>query len=112
YYRRGRALFGKMRLEVLDSSGGVTGELPASERRGLAGVMWTMRAKPPRVPPAAQVAASAIRGPRLVPGEYTVRLTKAGKVYETKLNVGLDPRAKLTPADRKTQVDAAMRVVA
>jgi hypothetical protein len=72
--------------------------------------MWTMRAKPPRVPPAAQVAGSAIRGPRLVPGDYTVRLTKAGKVYETKLTVGLDRRVKFSPADRKTQFDAAMRV--
>jgi len=72
--------------------------------------MWTMRTKPPRVPPAAQVAGSAIRGPRLVPGDYTVRLTKAGKVYDTKLTVGLDRRAKFSSADRKAQFDAAMRV--
>jgi len=37
----------------------------------------------------------------LVPGEYTVRLTKAGKVSETKLKVGLDRRAKFSDADRK-----------
>ena len=112
YYQRERHLFGKMKLEVLDSSGRVVDELPASKRPGLNRVMWTMRAKPPRVPPAAQVAASAIRGPRLVPGVYTVRLTKAGKVYETKLTVGLDRRAKFNPAERKVQFDAAMRVVA
>jgi hypothetical protein len=69
-----------------------------------------MRAKPPRVPPAAQIAASGIRGPRLVPGDYTVRLTKAGKPYEAKLTVGLDRRAKFSAADRKAQFDAAMRV--
>jgi hypothetical protein len=39
-----------------------------------------------------------------------VRLTKAGKVYETKLTVGLDRRAKFNVADRKAQFDAAMRV--
>ena len=110
YYQRQRHLFGKMKLEVLDSSGRVVDELPASKRPGLNRVMWTMRAKPPRVPPAAQVAASAIRGPRLVPGDYTVRLTKAGKVYDTKLTVGLDRRAKFSTADRKAQFDAAMRV--
>ena len=110
YYQRERHLFGKMKLEVLDSSGRVVDELPASKRPGLNRVMWTMRAKPPRVPPAAQVAASAIRGPRLVPGDYTVRLTKAGKVYDTKLTVGLDRRAKFSSADRKAQFDAAMRV--
>ena len=45
-----------------------------------------------------------------MPGDYTVRLTKAGKVYETKLKVGLDRRAKFSAADRKAQFDAAMRV--
>src|SRR5205814_9053730 len=50
------------------------------------------------------------RGPRLVPGVYTVRLTKAGKVSETKLTIGLDHRAKFSAADRKAQFDAAMRV--
>jgi hypothetical protein len=69
-----------------------------------------MRVKPPRVPPAAQIAFSGVRGPRLVPGEYTVRLTKAGKVSETKLTVGLDRRAKFSAADRKSQFDAAMNV--
>jgi hypothetical protein len=69
-----------------------------------------MRAKPPRVPPAAQIAYAGVRGPRLVPGVYTVRLTKAGKVSETKLTVGLDHRAKFSAADRKAQFDAAMKV--
>jgi hypothetical protein len=73
--------------------------------------MWTMRAKPPHVPPAAQIAVAGIRGPRLAPGDYTVRLTKAGKVYDTKLTIGLDSRAKFSSADRKAQFDAAMRVV-
>ena len=45
-----------------------------------------------------------------IPGDYTVRLTKAGKVYNTKLTVGVDRRAKFSPADRKAQFDAAMRV--
>jgi len=110
YYQRERHLFGKMKLEVLDSSGRVVDQLPASKRPGLNRVMWTMRAKPPLVPPAAQIAVSGIRGPRLVPGDYTVRLTKAGKVYDTKLIVGVDRRAKFSPADRKAQFEAAMRV--
>jgi hypothetical protein len=110
YYQRERHLFGKLKLEVLDSSGRVVDELPASKRPGLNRVTWPMRVKPPRVPPAAQIAFSGVRGPRLVPGEYTVRLTKAGKVSETKLTVGLDRRAKFNAADRKAQFDAAMKV--
>jgi photosystem II stability/assembly factor-like uncharacterized protein len=110
YYQKSRHLFGKLKLEVLDASGRVIDELPASKRPGLNRVIWSMREKPPRVPPAAQIAGSGIRGPRLLPGVYTVRLTKAGKVSETKLNVGLDRRAKFSAADRKAQFDAAMKV--
>ena len=69
-----------------------------------------MHEKPPRVPPAAQIANAGIRGPRLLPGVYTVRMTKAGKSTETKLTVGLDRRVKFSEADRKAQFDAAMKV--
>jgi hypothetical protein len=99
-----------MKLEVLDSSGRVIDELPASKRPGLNRVTWTMRAKPPRVPPGAQISFAGTRGPRVVPGMYTVRLTKGDKVSETKLTVGLDRRAKFSVADRKAQFDAAMKV--
>src|SRR6059058_4912068 len=101
YYQRTRHLYGKLKIEVLDPSGRVIDELPASKRSGLNRVTWSMREKPPRVPPAAQVAFSGSRGPRVVPGTYTVRLTKGGQTIETKVNVGLDRRAKFSVADRK-----------
>ncbi|HEV3409633.1 MAG TPA: hypothetical protein VG095_05030, partial [Chthoniobacterales bacterium] len=110
YYQRSRHLFGKLKIEVLDDKGRVIDTLPASKRPGLNRVMWSMQEKPPRVPPAAQVAFAGVRGPRVLPGTYTVRMTKGDKVTETKLTVGLDRRAKFTAADRKAQYDAAMRV--
>jgi len=112
YYQKSRHLYGKLKIEVLDASGRVIDELPASKRSGLNRVTWSMREKPPRVPPAAQIAIYGIRGPRVLPGDYTIRLTKNGKAYETKLKVGLDRRAKFSLADRKAQYDAAMKVVA
>ncbi|MEY2494709.1 MAG: hypothetical protein QOJ45_1201 [Verrucomicrobiota bacterium] len=110
YYQRSRHLFGKLKLEVLDPSGRVVDDLPASKRPGLNRVFWSMHEKPPRVPPAVQIAGAGTRGPRLLPGIYTVRMTKGGKVSETKLTVGLDRRAKFNEADRKAQFDAAMKV--
>jgi hypothetical protein len=95
---------------VLDASGRVVDELPASKRPGLNRVIWSMHEKPPRVPPAAQLANAGTRGPRLLPGTYTVRMTKAGKTTETKLTVGLDRRVKFNEADRKAQFDAAIKV--
>jgi photosystem II stability/assembly factor-like uncharacterized protein len=110
YYQRERHLFGKLKIEVLDSTGKVLDEIPASKRPGLNRVMWSMREKPPRVPPAAQIAFGGTRGVRFGPGEYTVRLTKNGKTYETKFTIGLDRRAKFTDTDKKAQYDAALKV--
>jgi photosystem II stability/assembly factor-like uncharacterized protein len=110
YYQKSRHLFGKLKLEVLDSTGRVLDTLPASKRPGLNRVIWGMREKPPRVPPAVQLAGAGLQGPRYLPGVYTVRMTKAGKVSETKMTVGLDRRVKFTAADRKAQFDAAMKV--
>jgi len=110
YYQRERHLYGKLKIEVLDSTGRVLDEVPASKRPGLNRVMWSMRERPPRVPPAAQIAFGGTRGVRFAPGEYTVRLTKNGKTYETKFTVGLDRRAKFIDADKKAQFDAAMKV--
>ena len=110
YYQPTRHLFGNLKLEVLDEQGNVVDEIPASKRRGINRVNWSMRVKPPRTPRAATIAFAGTQGPRVLPGTYTVRLTKAGKVYETKLPVGLDQRAKFTLEDRKAQYDAAMEV--
>jgi photosystem II stability/assembly factor-like uncharacterized protein len=110
YYQRERHLYGKLKIEMLDSTGQVLDEIPASKRPGLNRVMWSMREIPPRVPPAAQIAFAGTRGVRFAPGEYTVRLTKNGQIYETKFTVGLDRRAKFTDADKKAQFDAAMKV--
>ncbi|MFI4969593.1 MAG: WD40/YVTN/BNR-like repeat-containing protein [Lysobacterales bacterium] len=110
YYQKSRHLFGKIGIEVLDAQGKVIDTLPASVRRGINRVNWSMRVKPPRVPPAAQIAGNATQGPRVVPGTYTVRLTKGKTVVENKLDVGLDRRVKFSVADHQAQFDAAMRV--
>src|SRR5256714_6522430 len=54
YYQRTRHLFGKLRIEVLDASGALIDELPASTRRGLNRVVWTMHRRGPPGAPAAQ----------------------------------------------------------
>ncbi len=110
YYQRQRHLFGKLKIEVLDSSGKVLDELPASTRRGLNRVVWTMHLKAPHVPPAVQLAQAGTQGPRVLPGTYTVRLEKNGKTTESAITVGLDSRVKWSPEDRRAQYEAAMQV--
>jgi photosystem II stability/assembly factor-like uncharacterized protein len=110
YYQRARHLFGPIKLEILDSAGKLVDTVPAAKRRGINRVSWSMRVAPPRVPRAAQLAFNAAQGPRVLPGTYTVRLTKGGEVLETKLEVDVDRRAPYGPEERKEQFEAAMRV--
>ena len=110
YYQAKRHIFGKMKLEVFDADGKLIDTLPSNNRRGISRVVWPMHLKAPRVPPAAVAAFEASAGPRVVPGTYTVKLTRGKDVYTETLVVGLDPRAKYTVEDRKADFDAAMRV--
>lgn len=110
YYQRKRHIFGDLKIEVLDSKGAVVGNIPASKRRGLNRVKWSMRMAAPNVPPAASIAGAATVGPRLLPGTYTVRMTKDKAVYETPLKVVGDSRLKHTAADRQAQFDLVMKL--
>ncbi|MCC7073684.1 MAG: sialidase [Deltaproteobacteria bacterium] len=112
YYQRDRHMFGPMKIEILDAAGKVVDTLPASMRRGLNRVTWSMRLAPPRVPPAVSIAGWATTGPRVLPGTYTVRITKGDVVTEQKIKVALDRRARFTEADRKAQYDAMMKIAA
>ena len=110
YYQRARHVIGRMKLEILGPDGTLVEELPAAKRVGLNRVVWSMRTKPPLVPPAASLAGRSTQGERVLPGTYMVRLTKAGETVTMPLVVGLDRRAQFTMADRQAQYAAAERV--
>ena len=110
YYLQKRHIFGDMKLEVLDSAGNVVGTMPTTKRRGLSRVTWSMRLKAPTVPAAASAAGGATIGPRLLPGTYTVRMTKDKDVITTQLVVVSDPRLTHTPADRAEQFALSKRL--
>lgn len=112
YYLKKRHIFGDMKIEVLDASGKVVGTVPTAKRRGLSRVTWSMRLPAPTVPPAASAAFSAAYGPRLLPGTYTVRMTKDNKVYTTPIELVADPRETHTMADRQAQFALAKRIAA
>jgi hypothetical protein len=110
YYQKRRHVYGRLKLEVFDEKGQLVDTLPASSRRGITRVVWSMRLKPPKVPPAAVIAGEATVGPRIVPGTYTIKLTRGSEVYTTPIVATLDARAKFTVEDRKQEYAAAMRV--
>ncbi|HEV8368340.1 MAG TPA: hypothetical protein VGQ39_10350 [Pyrinomonadaceae bacterium] len=110
YYQQKRHIFGDLKIEILDGSGRLVTTIPSSKRRGLNRASWSMRLKAPKVPTAATAAFSASTGPRVLPGTYTVRMTKDKSVYTTQLVVTADPRAKYTAEDRKAQFELAMKL--
>jgi hypothetical protein len=110
YYQQKRHIFGDLKIEILDSTGKVLSSIPSSKRRGLNRATWSMRLKAPRVPTAASAAFGANIGPRVLPGTYTVRMTKDKNVYTTQLIVNGDPRSKYTTTDRKAQFDLSMKL--
>jgi len=111
YYLKKRHIFGDMKIEVRDTAGRLVGTIPSTKRRGLSRVTWSMRLPPPRVPPAASAAFSAAFGPRVLPGTYTVKMTKDNKVYTLPLQLVPDPRETHTPADRQAEFALANRLV-
>jgi len=110
YYQKSRHIFGDMKIEILDADGKLVDTVPGSKHRGLNRATWSMRLKPPTVPPAASALFAAAQGPRVMPGTYTIKMTKGDNVYTAPLHVVLDPRATYTVEDRKAQFDLAMQL--
>lgn len=110
YYQKKRHIFGDLKIEVFDPAGKLLGTIPSSKRRGLSRATWPMRLKAPKVPRAATAAFGAAFGPRVLPGVYTVKMTKDKQVYTAQLQVTTDPRSKHTAEDRKAQFDLALKL--
>jgi photosystem II stability/assembly factor-like uncharacterized protein len=110
YYQKQRHIFGDLKIEILDQDGKLVDTVPGSKHRGVNRAKWSMRLKAPVVPPAASALFQAAQGPRVLPGTYTIKMTKGDQVYTESLKVVLDPRAKYTVEDRKAQFALAMKL--
>jgi len=109
YYQKKRHIFGDLKIEIFSPDGKSLGTIPSSKRRGLNRATWGMRLKAPKVPTAANAGGAGI-GPRVLPGVYTVKLTKDKDVLTTKLTVLPDPRLTYTDAARKAQFNLSMKL--
>jgi photosystem II stability/assembly factor-like uncharacterized protein len=109
YYQRSRHIYGDMKIEVFDAQGKLVDTLPTSGHRGVNRSTWSMHMKAPHTPSAATASGVAV-GPRVLPGVYTVKMTKGDKVYNAEVHVVLDPRAHFTLEDRKAQFDLAAKL--
>lgn len=110
YYLREKAAE-PVKLSVLDQAGQLVRELTVPGDAGVQRVVWDLRYASPALAPAsgeraqtpAQAAATPAgigfaRGPRVVPGEYQVRLQIGARQFTKPLRVAEDPRLQITTA--------------
>ncbi|HEV2883942.1 MAG TPA: hypothetical protein VGW36_03735 [Pyrinomonadaceae bacterium] len=103
------------KVEVFDQAGKLVQNLdkPAKEM-GMNRVAWNLRVggADVRRPPSAEETAFAgpPRGPHVIPGRYTVRLTVGDKTYEQPVEVRLDPTVNVSVADLQAQHDLQIKL--
>ena len=104
----------RLKIEILDSKSTVIRTLDSEElgkEAGLNRVAWDLSMDPAfqrRPPdPAFIEFRGGPRGPMVLPGSYTVRLTLDSEVYEQQVEVDIDPLVEVTTADLETQFRVA-----
>jgi photosystem II stability/assembly factor-like uncharacterized protein len=106
----------QIRLTIVDQSGEVIRELEGPGEAGIHHVVWDLRYPRPYEVPEGQVRAGggfrggAPRGPRVLPGRYTVGMEAAGRTLSTEVEVRLDPRVEISQDDLLARQEALMSV--
>jgi photosystem II stability/assembly factor-like uncharacterized protein len=105
YHLAKRHMFGDLKIEVYDSEGNLITSVPGGKRRGINRVVWSMRLKPPKVPPAMSLVPQLFSffGPSVAEGAYTYKLIKGKETFEGTIDVVFDPRADYSAEDRAEQ---------
>lgn len=82
----------------------------APANQGLNRFDWDLRYPDATTFPGIILWAGSVRGPMVVPGSYTVRLTVNGKTQSEKFEVRKDPRLETTPQDFTAQLETALQM--
>ncbi|MBI4538377.1 MAG: glycosyl hydrolase [Gemmatimonadetes bacterium] len=117
YYHLGDAPREEVRLEFLDSSGGVIRALSSrgsaadrlSTQPGMNRFLWDLRYPGPQVLEGS-IFWGSTEGPKAVPGTYQVRLSVGSWSQTRSLQVEKDPRLATSQAEFREQFDVAIQI--
>jgi photosystem II stability/assembly factor-like uncharacterized protein len=100
------------KLTIMDASGAIVRELDGLGTAGGHEIVWDLRLPPPYEPEPSEQGGffGAPRGPKVLPGSYTVRLDAAGQSMTSEFEVRLDPRVQISQADLEARQDALMSI--
>ena len=99
-----------VKLEFLDSTGKVIREDKTKAEAGLNRYVWDLRYADAKTFPGLIMWAGNVRGPRVMPGTYQVRVTAAGATQTQSLTVKKDPRVTTTPAEYQRQLELSLQL--
>jgi len=103
------------KIQVLDQAGKLIQEIEKpSKEKGLNRVAWHLRYGGPEVrrPPSEEETAftGPPRGPKALPGKYTVKLILGDKTLSEQLEVRLDPTLNVPLSDLQAQLDLQLKL--
>jgi len=104
-----------VKMEVFDANGKPVVEIKNfPKEKGVNRAVWNLSyegARPRRIPTPEQLELfGSPRGPQVLPGIYTIRLTVGDQVQEKRVEVRVDPTVRITPAELQSQLDFALKL--
>jgi len=104
-----------LKLQVFDRDGKLIQDIERPSReKGLNRIAWNLRLGGPEVrrPPTPEQLAfgGGPRGPQVLPGTYTVKLTVGDKVFEERVEVKLDSGIKTSTTDLQQTLDMQIKL--
>ncbi len=110
YYLKNRHTFGKMSLEVHDSSGKKLASMAPGKRKGINMVYWDGRMQAPKLAKAKTMARGGFFGPRVLPGTYKVVLIKGNQTYTQSISYAPNPQSGISLAERQANYRYSMQL--
>jgi photosystem II stability/assembly factor-like uncharacterized protein len=98
------------KLEVLDGAGKLVKEEKVMGEAGLNRLVWDLRYADAKTFPGLIMWAGNVRGPRVAPGKYQVKLTFGALSQTEALEVKKDPRVETTPEEYQRQLELSLQL--
>ncbi|MCX6292460.1 MAG: glycosyl hydrolase [Bacteroidetes bacterium] len=110
YYLKDRVTTGDLKVEIFDRNGKLAGTVPATKRKGINIISWSMRSKPPKVARGVRIDGAGFFGQLVETGTYTVKLTKGDKVFTGTIQLVDDPVSQHSAEDKALQRSTSARL--